>query len=307
MPKAGLRDVVINYREVGEGPKPLVLVHGLAANMAFWNLRLQNALARRCRVVSYDLRGHGYSSMPERGYSPAAMAGDLIGLLDYLGIERAHLVGHSFGGTVLLNAAAATPDRVLSMTLVDTRLKALQPNQRLVDWPNWQEAKQMLEKLDLEVDELEEDIGLNLLEQVAEPRWKETRERLAKRALFVPFGGWSSGNRAAERFTRLLRETESRADFQGSDGLPIERLYSIQKPVCGIYGGNSRCMTTANRLREVWPSCRLHVVPGAGHYFPAVRPDVVAERILEFLASLEPVALRVEAPPAGAVHAEEGG
>jgi pimeloyl-ACP methyl ester carboxylesterase len=305
MPKADLGDVVINYRQVGEGPEPIVLVHGLAANMAFWNLKLQSALARRCRVVSYDLRGHGYSSMPERGYSPASLAGDLIALLDSLGIERAHLVGHSFGGTIALNAAAAAPDRVSSLTLVDTRLKALQPNQRLVDWPHWQEAKRMLESLDLEVDELEEDIGLNLLEQVAEPRWKETRERLAKKALFVPFGGWSSGNRAAERFIRLLRETESRAHFQGPDGLPIERLYSIQKPVLAIYGANSRCMATANRIRELWPHCRLCVVPGAGHYFPAVRPDAVSDPILEFLPALEPVVPHREA--GDAVPAEERG
>lgn len=283
MTKAHANGIELNYRTLGEGSEDLILIHGLAANIAFWSLRLLRPLAERFRVTVYDLRGHGYSEMPRRGYSSTEMSFDLIGLMDHIGIESAHLAAHSFGGTIALNAASRSPGRVRSVSLIDTRLKAVQPNQRLVDWPHWQQVKKEFEKLDLHVDAYQEDIGLVLLEKVAEPEWQAVRQRLAKNALFVPFGGWSSGKRTAKRFLRLLRETESRAEFHGSDGLPLERLKAVDKPVQGIYGGNSRCLITGRRLHEIWEHCPIHVVADVGHYFPATRPEVVAGQTIAFI------------------------
>ena len=79
--------------------------------------------------------------------------------MDHLGIEQAHLAGHSFGGTVALHCALKSPQRVTSLALLDSRLKALQPHQRLIDWPNWQQVKKNLEGIGLEIDEHQAPIG----------------------------------------------------------------------------------------------------------------------------------------------------
>ena len=88
MPKVQLPNGVrIHYQQVGEGPD-LVMVHGLTGNLAVWHLRIVPELSDRFRVLTYDLRGHGLSDTPPTGYSPDAMAEDLLGLLDALEIER---------------------------------------------------------------------------------------------------------------------------------------------------------------------------------------------------------------------------
>jgi pimeloyl-ACP methyl ester carboxylesterase len=107
MPMARLNGVALNYRSAGEG-SDVMLIHGLAANHAFWRLDALLPLARRHRVTVFDLRGHGYSSAARSGYTTADMAGDLCALLDQLDIAQAHLVGHSYGGVVGLQSLRLT-------------------------------------------------------------------------------------------------------------------------------------------------------------------------------------------------------
>ena len=118
----------------------VVLIHGLAANLAFWYLQIGHALARNYRVTMYDLRGHGRSSMPQQGYTPAEQAEDLRQLLDHLGIGRAHFIAHSFGGTIALNLACEQPQRFRSLTIADTHIAAI----RNVG-ADWRYADQQLE------------------------------------------------------------------------------------------------------------------------------------------------------------------
>lgn len=283
MSKALLNGVEINYRCLGEGSDDVVLIHGLAANLAFWPPPLLLSLARRFRLTVYDLRGHGLSEMSPSGYTRSEMAHDLESLLDHLQVERADLVGHSYGGAVALHFAVARPDRVRSLTLIDTRLRELQPHQRLIDWDDWREAKRELDELGIEVDENAEEIGLLLLAKIASPEWRERRRQYAGRMDFVPFEGGLPSQRAADRWVRLLEETSAWNDFQNGDLLALEELRGLLKPVLGLYGELSRCRRTAERLPEVWPGCRVHVVPEVGHFLPASRPDLVAERVVAFL------------------------
>ena len=81
MPKAKINGLTVHYQQMGLGPD-LVMIHGLFANLAFWYLSVLPALARNFRVTVYDLRGHGYSDMPQRGYTSFDMAADLHALLD---------------------------------------------------------------------------------------------------------------------------------------------------------------------------------------------------------------------------------
>ncbi|MGE4608471.1 MAG: alpha/beta fold hydrolase, partial [Myxococcota bacterium] len=82
----------------------LLCLHGLVDTLEIWD-RIAAPLGERGRVVRYDQRGHGESSAPAGPYTRADLAGDAIGVLDALGLERAVLVGHSMGGIVSMATA----------------------------------------------------------------------------------------------------------------------------------------------------------------------------------------------------------
>jgi 2-hydroxy-6-oxonona-2,4-dienedioate hydrolase len=109
---AGIRTRVL---EAGSGPV-LVMVHGTGGHLEAY-ARNVRALATRHRVVLYDMVGHGYSDKPDRPYTIDYLSDHLIGVLDALQIERAHLSGESLGGWVVAWTAAHHPERVEKMVL----------------------------------------------------------------------------------------------------------------------------------------------------------------------------------------------
>ena len=96
---------------------PVVLVHGYGGDKNSW-LFVQQPLAEERTVHALDLPGHGASSKDVGDGSLTTLADTLVGFLDALGIERAHLVGHSLGGAVLAAVAKAAPNKVASLTLL---------------------------------------------------------------------------------------------------------------------------------------------------------------------------------------------
>ena len=104
-----------------------LLYHGYARNMSFWQPWVP-LLAGDYRVLRFDARGCGGTTQPadESTYSFDRLAGDAIGLMDVLGIERVHWVGESSGGIVGLTAALRHPDRIKTLTLCDTPFKRSQ-------------------------------------------------------------------------------------------------------------------------------------------------------------------------------------
>ena len=103
----------IHYEVAGSGPV-VVLVHGGFGDRRMWEAQFRE-LAKRYRVVRYDHRGFGKSSAPTAAYSPVD---DLVALLDRVGARKAHLVGNSLGGSLVLDAALKRPDRVASATMI---------------------------------------------------------------------------------------------------------------------------------------------------------------------------------------------
>ena len=146
MPKVLANGIQMHYQQAGEG-QDLVLIHPVAADLAIWYLHVMPALAKEFRVTAYDMRGHGYSEGTPTGYTSAHMAEDLHGLLISLGIERAHLVGYSFGGTVALHCAVLYPNQVASLVLADPAIPALTP---MVDLERWERANKANYKTKLE-------------------------------------------------------------------------------------------------------------------------------------------------------------
>ncbi len=107
----------VHHLEEGrpDGP-PVVLSNSLGTTLAMWDPQMA-ALRERFRVIRYDTRGHGASPVPPGPYDVADLGGDLLGLLDRLGIERASLCGLSIGGLTTMWVAANAPERVDRLVL----------------------------------------------------------------------------------------------------------------------------------------------------------------------------------------------
>jgi 3-oxoadipate enol-lactonase len=102
----------IVYDVGGSGPT-VVFLHGAFMDRRAWDGQM-TPFAKQFRVVRYDIRPFGESSPPDKAYKPYD---DLLRLLDHLKVDRAHLVGHSFGGTVAFDFALVYPQRVASLVM----------------------------------------------------------------------------------------------------------------------------------------------------------------------------------------------
>lgn len=112
---SGLR---LAYRDWGGGGLPIVLAHGLASSFRIWDL-VGPRLSTRFRVVALDQRGHGRSERPETSFDFATYVDDLRQFIQSLDLGPALLVGHSWGGNVVLQFAVDQPDLALGLVLVD--------------------------------------------------------------------------------------------------------------------------------------------------------------------------------------------
>ena len=118
MPFLTAGGVSLRWDRAGSGPAVL-LIHGWNCNRTFWERQVTH-LRDRFTVVTVDLRGHGESSRPQKGYSIGALAGDLEQLVRALRVPRIALVGWSMGGMVALELARRLGDRASALGLVGT-------------------------------------------------------------------------------------------------------------------------------------------------------------------------------------------
>lgn len=118
MARVHANGIDIRYEIQGEGAC-VILAHSLATDLTLWDDQMA-ALAARFRVLRYDIRGHGGSSAPPGPYDFAMLTGDVLGLMDALGIARAAFVGISLGGMIGQHLALAAPERVEGLVLAST-------------------------------------------------------------------------------------------------------------------------------------------------------------------------------------------
>ncbi len=270
------------WQQMGEGPD-LVFVHGLAASRAFWFAQYALPLQNRYRVTCFDLRGHGYSGDAPSGYSSAAQADDLLAVLDEAGIERCHLVGHSYGGGIALEFAVRHPQRVASLCIMDTKVNALQPRQMLSDMPYLSAFEiEVAQRSGIDWDR-EEQIGLRFLEAVA--RLKVEGAAIPTRDSVTPFGEGRGALRTAKAWVDLISKPGVYEELlmPGADAVQIAaRLASM--PVLLIYGELSRCMPSCRSLQGLLPAAGVEVVPQGGHFFPLSHAQNVRGWLEAFLA-----------------------
>lgn len=115
MPKVGVPDGEIYYEIYGSGA-PLLLVPGLGGVGSYWAPNIP-ALSQKYHVIIHDHRGTGQSSRSRIRYSVDQMTADLLAVMNDVGIEKAHLVGHSTGGAIGQTMAALHPDRLISLVI----------------------------------------------------------------------------------------------------------------------------------------------------------------------------------------------
>lgn len=106
------------YTVTGSGAA-LIMVHGIGANRSVWD-GVVSQLSQQFQCISYDLRGHGDAPLADEEFGLADLVADLACLQHRLGIDRAHIIGHSLGGMIAPAYARAYPDRVLSVGLLST-------------------------------------------------------------------------------------------------------------------------------------------------------------------------------------------
>jgi 3-oxoadipate enol-lactonase len=112
--------VTINYRIDGPAGAPVLLLsNSLGASLEMWDPQAE-ALSDAFQVLRYDTRGHGKSSVPPGPYSIAQLGGDVVHLLDHLGIESAHMCGLSMGGITAMWIAIHHPERLQRLVLSNT-------------------------------------------------------------------------------------------------------------------------------------------------------------------------------------------
>lgn len=116
--KAGVNGIQLHYEIHGRG-EPLVLIHGGLTTIGEMEPWVQPLAAER-QVIAVEMQGHGHTPDTDRPLSFPALAGDVAALLDHLGIPRADVVGHSFGGAVALRTAIQTPEKVRRLVVVSS-------------------------------------------------------------------------------------------------------------------------------------------------------------------------------------------
>jgi pimeloyl-ACP methyl ester carboxylesterase len=110
---APVNDVELYY-EIHANGTPLILLHGGLGHSGHWENQLP-VLTEHYKVITVDSRGHGRSTMTEQQISFELMASDIVALMDYLGIERAHILGWSDGGNIGLYLAIHFPERLMKV------------------------------------------------------------------------------------------------------------------------------------------------------------------------------------------------
>lgn len=239
--------------EADGGGEAVVLVHGFTLDARMWDDQVP-ALREVATVVRYDARGFGRSTTPTPAV-PYSHSGDLLALLDHLGIATAVLVGLSMGGQIALHTAVVAPERVSGLVLLDS----------VLDGITWDDGSARAMRA---VDQAAARDGVGAARDV----W-----------LAHPLFGPARGNPAVAAHLAAMVADYSGFHWTGNDPCepmiprPIEMLERVVVPTSVVVGElDVPCFVAMARvLAARIPSARLITVPGAGHMVNMEAPDAV--------------------------------
>jgi len=259
------------YREAGAG-EPIVLLHCSSGSSGAW-MPVVNHLAQDYRVLAPDLLGYGRSAPWPRDapLRPDAELGIVEALLNRAG-RPAHLVGHSYGGTIALRAARCFPRQIASLTLIEPVAFNLL---RSADEPDgWREIAALAERH---------------LALVGEGRDAAAAE------VFITY--WT-GPKAWQQMTDAARDSAVRsavkvaAEWQFMFAAEDDRdaIARIGAPTLLICGGCTRmpAWRVVEVLRRALPHARHHQIAEAGHMSPLTHPAAIVESIRRHVGAITP-------------------
>lgn len=249
--------IYIHYRRTGGGKPPVVLLHGLTGSGACW-IPLARDLEREYDIVMPDARGHGNSSAPPEGYRYEDFAGDVIGLIQQLGLAAPVLLGHSMGGMTAAVAASRMGAGVRGLILADPTFLSPQ-RQREVHESDVREQHRRL------LTSSKSDLMAQL--QARHPhRSQEIIEILAEARLET----------RTQAFDVLIPPNPEYRALAGAIGVPI-LLMTAESGVVSL--------ETARELQNLNPRLQVEQIQGAGHGLPYDQPDRFAAGVRSFLES----------------------
>jgi 2-hydroxy-6-oxonona-2,4-dienedioate hydrolase/2-succinyl-6-hydroxy-2,4-cyclohexadiene-1-carboxylate synthase len=197
------------------------------------------------------------------------MVEDLRCFLDEMGIERATLVGHSFGADICMYFSLLYPERVPKMVALEPGLAALVHLRQDKDWIGWAAWVAKLEEVGIHV-----------------PEDKRTdAEYLLQLSLETPkFYGPARGlPRNREPLLHLIRNTTLLKDYEVVGDLTLDAVERIHTPTLLVYGCNSHFISSYHYLHKHLPHCKPVLLPGGEHFGPLEQPELLTQHILEFL------------------------
>lgn len=264
---AHLGQDAIAYTVRGDGP-PVLLCHGAALADFMVPLAEHPALASHT-VINYHRLGYGFSSRVHRSILAGDAAWQAAALLTHLGVESAHVVGHSFGGLVATALATAQPDRVRSLALLEPLHLQVPSAAEL--------AVHVVAAARAAYDAGEHRTAVDLfLTGVAAPYWR--------RVVYERLGGQAFGFAVADAPT--LFDIEMPAGFAWDwDNVP-----ALVPPLLLMLGGESWRISDVypqgyQDLLVRFPHAAGHVVPDATHLLHVENPNDVTARLVEHFAS----------------------
>lgn len=261
MPTAELAGVSLHHEERGHGPA-LLLIAGIPAIASDWEPLASRLAESGHRMIAYDNRGSGSSSVTPGPYSTVQLAADALALLDHLAIERADVFGRSMGGMIAQELALLAPKRIRRLVLGCTHsggahvVPAAKAAARAFalkteDWTFRMRA--------LAPHVFAEDVDHPLLEAYIEKKSRDVQD--------------PAGYAAQIDAVRAHDATE--------------RLGAIEVPTLVLTGDQDRIVPAENSrlLAGRIPAAQLRVIAGTGHLFFLERPDATVEILEGFLAS----------------------
>jgi len=264
-PEGGLADVngASLYYDVAGNGEPLVLVHAGIADRRMWDGQVE-AFAERYRVVRYDMRGYGRSEAPVG--APFSHHDDLRGLLDFLGIERAILVGCSNGAKTVIDFALAHPERVRVLALVCPTVSGFESDEEPPE--EWDEL--------VAADDLERVSELEVRFWVDGPYLRPDDVDPALRDL------------VREMNLIALRNEPDLGEERPAEPLAVSRLAEIRAPTLVVAGDLDRpeVGTRAELLAGSIPRAQKAVINGTAHVPSMEKPEEFNRVVLEFLRGL---------------------
>jgi pimeloyl-ACP methyl ester carboxylesterase len=264
--------VRLYYEETGEG-RPLVFVHEFAGDSRSWRPQVQ-FFARRYRVIAYNARGYPPSDVPDdpAAYSQDQATDDIRGVLDHLGIDRAHVVGLSMGGYATLHFGLRHPERALSLVVAGAGYGSVKADRERFR----QDAEHTARKMEEDGMAKSADFyakGPTRVQFIDKDPvgWREFYDQLAS--------GSARGHALTLRGVQMTRP--SVLDLG-------DELEKLDVPTLVVTGDEDEpCLEPGIFMKRKIPTAGLVVLPKSGHTINLEEPDLFNRCVLDFLTAVD--------------------